>query len=69
MGGFWSKVREGSREKNTTEHKRKWQGKLQRGAELKGESNLSKYRSAGPLWAQGHRPKKKQGKANLQDQI
>ncbi|KAF7808053.1 uncharacterized protein G2W53_040214 [Senna tora] len=45
MGGFRSKVREGSREKNTTEQKRKWQGKLQRGAEVKGESNLSKYRS------------------------
>ncbi|KAF7826745.1 uncharacterized protein G2W53_017909 [Senna tora] len=45
MGGLWSKVREGSREKNTTERKRKWQGKLQRGAEVKGESNLSKYRS------------------------
>ncbi|KAF7808137.1 uncharacterized protein G2W53_040298 [Senna tora] len=24
MGGLWSKVREGSREKNTTERKRKW---------------------------------------------
>ncbi|KAF7808067.1 uncharacterized protein G2W53_040228 [Senna tora] len=32
MGGLWSKVREGSREKNATERKRKWQGNLQGGA-------------------------------------